>query len=317
MSPSFSDTKLHIGSMNNTKIFITGSAGLIGSSLYTVLKQTDFVVYGVDSAEGISVDCVLDVSLKAQLKQKLNEFNPQIIIHAAAIKSLTNCEDDKLRSWDVNVESTAEIVQYAKIHDVKIVYISSDVVFDGKVGNYKEIDQPNPINWYGTTKYHSELLIREIPNSVICRTALVLGNLRDGDKKQLVIELESDVLNNQSLLPYFVLDRLKNGQKVMLPNQIISSPTHIDLLKTAVIELIKKNLKGIYHCTGSEPVSRYDFAIKIAEFFNLDKTLIEVDESNILAIRPKNLSMNVKNTYEEIGLKISDWNIENLINKLF
>lgn len=303
--------------MNNTKIFITGSAGLIGSSLYTVLKQTDFVVYGIDSVEGISVDCVLDASLKTQLRQKLDEFNPQIIIHAAAIKSLVGCEDDKLRSWNVNVESTSEIVQYAKIHDVKIIYISSDVVFDGKIGNYKECDLPNPINWYGTTKYHSELLIREIPNSVICRTALVLGNLRENDKKQLGIELESDVLNNQSLLPYFVLDKLKKGQRVMLPNQIISSPTHIDLLKTTVVEIIKKNLKGIYHCTGSEPVSRYDFAIKIARVFNLSEDLIGINESNILAIRPKNLSMNVKKTYEEIGLKISDWNIESLINKLF
>ncbi len=303
--------------MNNPKIFITGSAGLIGSSLYSAFKGEGFVVYGVDCISGACVDCMVDVSVKTKLNQKLNEFQPQIIIHSAAIKGLADCENDKLKSWYVNVESTAEIVQYAKTRDVKIVYISSDIVFDGKMGNYSENDLPNPINWYGTTKYHSELLVREIPNSAICRTALVLGLLRESDRVQLAKELKSDTLNNQSLLPYFVINRLNKNQKVTLSNKTISSPTHIDLLKMSILIIVNRNLRGVYHCIGSESISRYSLAVRIADFFGLDKNLIEIDELNTLVIRPKNLSMDITKTYEEIGLKISDWNIESTINKLF
>lgn len=298
------------------RVFITGSAGLVGSNLYAALQQAGHVVCGVDSIKGTHTDFILDVSLRAQLRQKLEEFNPQIIIHAAAIKSLIDCENNKVRSWDTNVESTAEIVQYSKINGTNIIYISSDMVFDGGKGNYGQSDLPNPINWYGITKYHSELLVREIPNSAICRTALVFDALRKDDRKQLDRELQTDILNNQSLLPYFVLEKLKVGQNVFLPRQIISSPTHIDLLKIAIKEIIQKDLRGIYHCTGSEPISRKDFAIKVAEYFNLDKTLIKVDESAVLSIRPTNLSMNVIKTYDSLGLKLSDWDVKSSISKL-
>ncbi|HBD92842.1 MAG TPA: hypothetical protein DC057_01570 [Spirochaetia bacterium] len=298
------------------KIFITGSAGLIGSSFYVDLKKKGFLVYGIDCLESSTIDSILDISNRKNLKVKLHEINPDIIIHVAAIKGLCDCENNRLRAWDVNVGSTAEIVQYAHINNTKIIYISSDVVFDGKLGDYKETDLPNPINWYGTIKYHSELLVNEVTNSAICRTALVVGKLREKDKDQLNIELKSKTLDNQSLLPYFIIGKLKQKERLNLSSETVSSPTDVDLLVLAVAKIIDKDFSGIFHCTGSESISRFDFALRIAEKFNLDKLLIQKDLSSDLSIRPKNLNMNIKDTYSKLELIPSDWDIEKLIIKI-
>ncbi len=298
------------------RIFITGSAGLIGSHLYFSLTEDGHSVYGIDIVSTQSVDSVVDISTKGELESKLEEIRPDVIVHAAAIKSLIECENNKQKSWDVNVQSTAQIVQFAKRNKTHVVYISSDLVFDGKTGNYKEGDLPNPINWYGVTKYHSELLIKEIDNYAICRTALVVGNLIEKNNPQLIKELSLGVLNNQSFLPSYVINRLKQKNNVLLPNTVISSPTHLVLLAKGVSSIIKDSLTGIYHLTGSESISRYKFALRIAGLFNLDVSLVGVDESNIINIRPKNLGMNVIATYRRLGISLSDWNIDALIIRL-
>ena len=232
------------------------------------------------------------------------------------MKGLVECEVNKIKAWDINVGSTEVIVHYAKKNGQKVIYISSDVVFDGVNGNYKESDLPNPINWYGTTKYHSELLVKQIPNYAICRTALVIGNLRKEDEDILNSEIKKDNLSVQSLFPYFLIKKMLKDEKVKFSDKTISSPTHVDLLLISIYKIIKMDVEGIFHTTGSEAVSRYDFAIKIAEYLKFDKKLIKKGSHSDYILRPKNLNMNISATYKKIGLKNEDWNIENLIKRI-
>lgn len=200
--------------------------------------------------------------------------------------------------------------------NLKIIYISSDVVFDGVSGNYKENDLPNPINWYGTTKYHSELLIKQIPDHAICRTALVIGNFRKADENMLNTEIRKNNLSVQSLFPYFLIKKMLKNKVAKFSDKTISSPTHVDLLLISIYKIIKMNLKGVFHIVGSESVSRYDFAVKIADYLKLDKKLIKKDSHIDYILRPKNLKMNVDYTYKQMKLKKKDWDIENLIKRI-
>jgi len=301
---------------NHLKILITGSSGLIGGSIYNYLAAVGHTVCGVDLFGSQTTDVIVDILDRDALLKCLGSICPDIIIHCAGIKDLVTCEENKERAWNTNVESSQEIVLYANRNDVKIIFISSDVVFDGAKGDYKENDLPNPINWYGKTKYHSELLFQKIGNHAICRTALVLGPLNDTYKNYLADELDLGVLSNQSLLPYFIYSKLVNDEELLLSKETVSSPIHVDLLSQMLVLIIEKDLRGVFHCTGSEPISRLGFAFKIADHYGLSTTSIKNDTSRDLLIRPKNLSMGVDDTYSKLGLSIDSGDIKSLIIRL-
>lgn len=301
---------------DNPTILITGSAGLIGSTLYQHFLNQNIRVVGIDNKPSDTVDNVVDVSDRAALHQILTELSPTCIIHAAAIKGLVDCETDREVSWNTNVGSTLEIVQYAHTHGTKIVYISSDVVFDGQRGNYTETDLPNPINWYGTTKYMSELALGKIPNVAICRTALVVGDLLPHQRDELQREIGNDVLQNQSLFPYYVAERLWAGLPVAVPETIVSSPTHVSLLVHLIDTILNRDLVGTFHCVGSEQISRYTFAKKIAEYLGHDTNLVIADEKNIASIRPKSIGLNVDESYRLFGLSHAQGSTTSLLEHL-
>lgn len=296
------------------KLLITGSAGLIGSALYKYLSGR-FDVHGLDIVQTDTVNYVVDVS-SGRLHAVLEEIRPNVIIHAAAIKSLAVCENERQSCWGINTQSTGEIAKFAEESFAKVIYLSSDMVFDGREGNYSEFDEPHPTNWYGTTKKVSEEVLSRLDNSAICRTAFVLGDLNEKDRKVLEKEILSDVLDNQSLFPYYVSARLKQGKVVRLPDTIISSPATTKLLQKAIERVIEKDLSGIFHIASCESISRYKLGLAIAALVGGDSSLIIKDESVISELRPKDLSFNVHKTYELLGLNLEDWTIEKLLRDL-
>jgi len=310
------DIKPLIGnSKDKVKILITGSSGYIGSRLYKSLSEL-YDIIGLDNRESNFSDVISDVSNSEDFSTTLLKTKPKIIIHTAAIKDLFGCQKRKYKSWKVNVESTLTLMKYAKRNNSKLILISSDMVFNGKRGNYKETDQPDPINWYGMTKYLSELLLKETVSFSICRTALVLGDLDKHYASILDKEINFGIIKNQTLLPYYIYRRLTNNQKVRLPDNIISSPTHIDLITESITRIIENSLVGTFHIAGPEALSRYDFAVELAEYFNLNKKLVIKDKSKTINLRPKNLSMNVTKTYSILGLESKDWKIEKIFNEI-
>lgn len=297
------------------KILITGANGFVGNSLLKSFKREGFLVVGLDLSNKNGKDInICNVADSDSLIKELESFQPDIIIHCAAIKNLPECEENKELSFRCNVLSTEYIVQYAKQNRTKLIYISSDVVFDGKEGNYSTSSPVRPINWYGKTKCFSELLVQQLENFAICRTALIIGNLNKFYKQILNSELNNEVLINQTVLPQYIYNKLFNDKTVTLQDEIISNPTPIELLIKFIFQIIKEDRVGIFNTAGPNSVSRYEFGRIIATNFKLNSNLILKDSRKISPLRPKNISLETKQTFSILGINPEDWQLEDYLS---
>lgn len=300
------------------RILITGSLGLIGSYLYKNLKIGNYELIGVDKDKGQdSVDFTFDITNKNNLQKLLDQIKPTIIIHTAAIKDLKTCEEDPQKAFQTNYESTLDFVNYVDMNaDRKIIYISSDVVFDGRDGNYKVDSEPNPINIYGKTKYQSEIALSKIKNFTICRTAMVLMEDVNLESPSITLqkELNNKILLNQSLFIEYVYHSLKQNKQIYMSKDYICNPTPLCLLLLQIEKIIKRNITGILHTCGPIKISRYDFAKQIAKYFSLNLDSIINSEDGVLYYRPKDISLDINYTYKNLGINKKDWNIFSIIN---
>jgi len=299
------------------KILITGAAGYLGNYIYhTITNDNKNNIVGFD-IRGKEVQR-LDITNSKAFKDLLIDTKPDLIIHTAAMKDLAECEKNKQKSFLVNSLSTEIITEYVKEYapETKVIYISSDVIFDGTRGNYSPSDTPNPINWYGKTKCFSEIILKSIKNYVILRTALIIGEINQEYINKLKVEVNNSILQNQTLLPYYVYGRLMNGKEVKLPTSIISNPTPLPLLGEAITSLVDNFKVGTYHITGSTQISRFDFAKEIIKKFNLNGSLLVIDESSIVKYRPKNISFNSRESMKALKLDYDKWTIDKYLSLL-
>jgi dTDP-4-dehydrorhamnose reductase len=241
------------------KVLITGSEGYVGSNLKTFLRNAGYDVYGID-LKTVSDEKIhqLDMTDVQRLLGVLDSIKPDIVIHTAALSSLNECEKNPDLAMKINVETTRNLANaIARINkNVKLVFLSSDYVFDGKHGNYREADEVNPQTVYGKTKALSEVYIREhLENYIICRTANVYG--RGGN-----------FFN-------FLFGMLEQNKYVEVFDDVFYTPTYIDYLLDSLKALLDLDFKGIMHIVGSERLSRYDFALKMAEILGKEKSLIQ------------------------------------------
>jgi len=227
-----------------------------------------------------------------------------VIILTAALPNVNLCEKDEKLSYQNNVELVMNVIEYSKKYNVKLVFYSSDYVFDGKKPFPTEEDIPNPLNVYGKHKLKSEKNIIDsgIPHLII-RTAGVYG-------------LEK---NRKNFL-YRVHDNLKKGNELKLPNDMYSNSVFVEDLVDITMKLIEKNENGIFHVVNSTYTSRYELSLLYAIHLGLDYKKIvgcESSEFENLAPRPqygglsnsKILSMgykftNIKNSLEKISKEL-------------
>lgn len=299
------------------KVLVTGSEGFIGRNIIlSLINDTSIDLLGVDLSGGQSTK--LDVSDQNKFYKYLKTHRPDKIIHAAAIKQLETCESHKYEAFKVNTLSTETIVKYClnENNHCDVCYISSDVIFDGKTGNYKIESEINPINWYGKTKAFSEILLRNITNVAIYRTSLVVGSLNKSYKKLLEEELNNGVLQNQTLLPQYIYEKLKNDEKIYLPNDVRSNPTPIQLLQQTVSKFINDPLFGIFHVAGASQLSRFEFGLNLAKLFGFDSDLIKNDPHAVSKIRPLDITLDVGDSYSRLSLEVEDWTFRKYINNL-
>ena len=262
------------------KVFVTGANGQLG---YDVMKRLE--------SEGS--DCVgtdiesLDITNEKQVKKVISEYNPDVVIHCAAYTAVDKAEDEKELCYSVNVLGTKYIAQACKETDTKMLYISTDYVFDGEGDQPFEVtDKPNPINYYGQTKYEGELEVRNILEKYfIVRISWVFG------------------INGNN----FVKTMLKLGkerEEISVVADQIGSPTYTYDLAELLIEMIKTNKYGIYHATNEGYCSWYEFACEIFKQARIDIKVnpINTEDYPTKAIRPKNSRMN-----KNILNKLESW----------
>ncbi len=281
-------------------ILITGGGGLLGSKLATTLsdKYKTFTTYNTHTI-GLRNSCsfYLDITNKKEVQKLIRELSPDVIIHTAALTDVDYCETNKKDAWSVNVEGTGNIAEASKRADSKFVYISTDYVFNGREGLYKEDDQPNPINYYGKTKLEGEKLVQKLDDHIIARTSVLYG------------------WHSKLNFVTWIIQELKQEHRIDIVKDQFNSPTLADDLVDMILKLIETEKEGIFHVSGSERISRYDFAKKIAGIFELDANLINPitsDELNWIAKRPLDSSLDVS----KISIIKRPLNIEEGLKKM-
>jgi dTDP-4-dehydrorhamnose reductase len=281
--------------MEQKRILITGSNGLVGTYFCRLTALKKYRVYTLFHSEPTNLGDSFSIDLSNSpefFKQVINEIEPDIIVHLAAMTNVDQCEIERIAADNVNHLSVKELVNYiVTCKECFLLYVSTDYVFDGKKGNYVEADEANPINWYGMTKLlgEQELLKCNSENWCIARTSTPFG-----------------VHAKKLSFPSFVVKNLSQEHEINVLTDQITSPTYALNLAEMMLELIDNRAKGIMHLSGSSQISRFNQALEIASAYDLDKDLIKpasMKEMRWKARRPKNSSLNVKKAYNTLTKK--------------
>ena len=280
------------------KILVTGANGLLGQTVVKLLleKQYEVIATGrgeervdVNSSSGyIYKD--LDITDGPAIEQLIMEQRPAIIVHAAAMTQVDQCELHKQDCYNINVTATRFIIDAAKAIGARLIFVSTDFVFDGNNGPYTENDEPAPVNYYGSTKLVAEKAVMESGlDYAIARTILVYGSVPATGRTNIV---------------GFVRQNLEANKPIKMVTDQVRTPTFVDDLARGIILIIEKNGKGIYHLSGEQEMTPYDIAIETAKFFGLSEDLISKASSNDIkqpAVRPAKTGFNISKAKKELG----------------
>ncbi len=289
------------------KVLISGANGLLGQKLVERFSK-DHEVHGLDITPGSLLDIdgykylQADITERRSLLDVAKSVGPDIILNAAAYTNVDASEEDKEICWKVNVIGVQNLAHAAKSAGAFLVHISTDYVFDGVDGNYNEESIPNPLGYYGRSKLAGENeLVGSGAEYAILRT-MVLYGVGQGLRLNFAT---------------WLVEQLRAGKPVKIVDDQFGHPTLADDLALAVHKVAELRSTGIFHVTGSEYGSRYDFAVTLSRVFGFDQSLIsriKTSDLNQKAPRPLNSSFNLSRCKNELGLELC--NIEQGIRAL-
>lgn len=284
--------------MNNIKILITGSNGLLGQKTVRLFVKNSFDV----TATSIGKNRNSFIENYKYVPANITNFNniytlikklkPSFIIHTAAMTNVDNCELRKRECLEINSKAVKNIAEICDEFNIHLIHISTDFIFKGKKGFYKENDKANPVNYYGITKLKAEKhVIKYAPKYTILRTIILFGKVEQLSRSNIVLWVKNSLEDNKSIS--VVTDQFR-------------MPTYVDDLAFACLQAVKKNATGIYHISSNTLLSIYEIAIQTADAFNLDKNLIKpilTEKLNQRAKRPKKTGFIIHKAVNELGLK--------------
>jgi dTDP-4-dehydrorhamnose reductase len=254
------------------KILVTGSNGLLGQKLVKILLQ-DKKLYPILTARSKSVIPVtrgefhnLDIANPGEVDQVLSATRPDVVINTAAMTLVDQCESQQEACRIANVQSVENLIRSCKAINAHLIHVSTDFIFDGTHGPLVETAKPNPVNFYGKTKLAAEdLLTKSTISWTILRTVLVYGITHDMGRTNIVL---------------WVKENLEQGKTIRVVNDQWRTPTLAEDLAMGCYLAAVKKASGIYHISGKDFITPYDIAIKTAEFFRLDDSLIIPTDSS-------------------------------------
>jgi|WetSurMetagenome_2_1015567.scaffolds.fasta_scaffold04866_6 dTDP-4-dehydrorhamnose reductase len=265
-------------------IVVTGSSGLLGFRVMEVLCQTE-------SARGLyhrrkplaefGQWVRVDLRDRVGTYRVLDDLRPSTIIHCAAYSDPVYCEHHPQEAHSLNLGAALYVAEWASRNACFLVHLSTDLVFDGRRGNYREEDAPHPISVYGWTKLAAELAVRgsKAPYAVV-RTSLIYGKSMRGDRgadEKLVLSWEEG-----RATPLFVNE--------------YRNPTPVGELAQVIIEIARRKGTGIWHVAGAECVSRFELGVKVAKIFGYSEDLLiprTIEELPCIPPRTPNTTLNI------------------------
>lgn len=264
-------------------VLVTGSNGLLGQKITENIllnKQYHLIATSKGSnrypiKEGY-VYAEMDILDPGQVRNVVAHYKPDAIIHTAAMTNVDTCQVEKKLAHALNVEAVKTLVAVCETMNIQLIHLSTDFVFDGEQGPYEESAEPNPLSYYGQTKVEAEELVK---NShcrwSIIRTILVYGIVKDMSRSNIVL---------------WAKNALEKAAPLNVVNDQWRMPTLAEDLASACLAAVEKEVTGIYHISGKDMMSVSELVARVADYFNLDKSLItEVSSStlNQSAARPK------------------------------
>lgn len=276
--------------MAKQKILITGCKGLLGSELLNYF-QKDYVVKGVDIAD-------FDICNETAVNEYIEKYQPTAVCHTAAYTDVDQAENEKEKVEAVNILGTENIVQACRSVNAKLIYYSTDYVFNGENNRpYTEDNSPDPLNHYGKSKLEGEQKVSEILDDyVILRTAWLYGYKGNSFVRTIIkkgYEQIRSVQKGEIISPLEIID------------DQIGNPTWTNDLAKQTKVLIESNLKGLYHCSSNGEVSWYELAETIFDILDMKILMkaIKTKDYNQIAKRPSYSSLENK-CLNDAGLNV-------------
>jgi dTDP-4-dehydrorhamnose reductase len=276
------------------KLLITGASGLYGSKLAEMATARNYEVYSGYSQDkpASGTPTQFDVSERNRVEEVFKKVNPEVVVHAAALTDVDKCEINKELAWRINVEGTRNIVEAAKGSRAFLIYLSTDYVFNGETGRYKETDKPDPINFYGVTKLKAEELVKEKADKYcIARASVIYGSTPAAGKANFAL---------------WLLQKLESNEQIKVVTDQWNSPTLNTNLAEMTLEIIENKIAGTFHLSGATRINRFDFAKLLAQAFNLDGNLIRSvtsTEFSWIAKRPRDSSLDTAKAQQTLKSK--------------
>jgi dTDP-4-dehydrorhamnose reductase len=261
------------------RIGITGASGMLGAVFVTYLSKLHkiFATSRNKGAEGENIEwSCFDLTNTVMLNKWLKNIKPDVIIHCAAIVNVDFCEDNVKLATKLHIETTKVMTNYLNSNGGRLIYISTDSVFDGeKQGAYSETDSVNPLNIYAKTKLMGELPVLSMDSGLVLRVNIIGWTQK-----------------NRASFAEWLLKGLIDGTPLNLFHDVCFSPLHVDDLSLIIGGIINKPIFGLYNCASDNGISKYDFGNKMADIFHLSNSNINrvsVDNMVLKANRPKNM----------------------------
>ena len=278
------------------KVIITGSNGLLGQSLLNLLlkEPSKYEVFGFSRGANRSnredfTYCEMDITNKGLLKNKIGKIQPDFIINTAAMTQVDACETQKEACYLLNVTVVKWLAEICELHNIHLVQISTDFIFDGKKGNYKETDTPSPLSYYGLSKLNSEAVIdASTMCSTILRTSLVYGKVAHMTRSNIVL---------------WVKEMLEANKEVTIVSDQYRAPTYVEDLALACKLSIDRKKVGVFNICSNEILSIYKISQQVAMVFELDANLIKPILTAVLnqtALRPSKTGFDLTKTNKEL-----------------
>lgn len=281
------------------KILITGSNGLLGQKLIDcILANNSYQLIATSKgknrhpAQQGYVYAEMDITNESQINAVISQYNPNIIIHTAALTNVDTCHIQQVLCWQMNVTAVSYLIKVCETNSIRLIHLSTDFIFDGQNGPYTEDAQPNPLSYYGQSKWAAEQLIMQANIKwAILRTILVYGVVKDLSRSNIVL---------------WAKNALQKGETINVINDQYRTPTLAEDLADICLLAAQNEAQGVYNASGKDMMSILELVLAVADFYDLDKTLINPISSaslNQAAIRPLKTGFILHKSIKNLGYK--------------